>query len=222
MLKRTIISIIMIIAFLFNIKLLADENINQKKTTYDICDLFMDSKPIISYDRMFGSEINAISFFVNDQKKPCTNYRYSYNSSGLVKQKIISHIFSGITVVRKYTYYDSGLIKTVIETRNNFEKKITFIYNKKNELSSIREEILSDNKGKLLEKYDALIYKINHKGNIVEIRGINNGFLGLSQHNSLIAVYDYDDYNRLKLIQNFYNPELSRIFHNDDYVENNK
>ncbi|MFC2131128.1 hypothetical protein ACFLSQ_06810 [Bacteroidota bacterium] len=216
------IQLLFAVLILSSITIISDGMSNEVKShnkiNYDICEFFLDSKPIISYDNMFGSEINSLAFFVTDRKQPCMNYEYYFNDNGKVVKKKISHIYSGIEIVREYSYNDSGLISKVREKRGNFCKRLMFLYDKKLGLTEIIEEIVSGTDEDLFEKYNSLNYKINKKGNIYEVRGIRHKLLGLITSADILKAYEYDEMNRLKAIRDFMNPEESRIFKYEDYV----
>jgi len=197
---------------------ISNEVKSPNKRNYDVCEFFLDSKPIISYDNMFGSEITSLAFFVTDRKQPCMNYQYYFNDNGQVARKKISHIYSGLEILREYSYNDSGLISEVTEKRGKFCKRLMFLYDNKCGIAEIIEEIISGSDEDLFEKYNFLNYKINKKGNIYEVRGIRHKLLGLITNNDILKAYEYDDINRLKAIRDFMNPEESRIFKYEDFV----
>jgi|GEM_PF-5908291 len=184
---------------------------------YDICELFMDSKPIVTYDLMFGDVIKTSAFFVKDRKQPCMNYSYTLNKNGQIETKIITHLFSGLEVTRKYKYNDDGLITEVTETREQFKKRIIFNY-KNLKIIEIHEQVLSGQDDPLFNMFDYLKYKIDNNGNIVEVKGVKDKIMGLSSEIVRIKTYDYDEKNRLRAIRNFINPENTQIFSYNDYV----
>lgn len=182
---------------------------------YDISDFFMDSKPIVSYDYLFGEQINSLSFFVNDRKQPCINYQYAYDEKGKLISKIIEHIYSGLEFKREYAYNDSGLITEITQRADNYIKKLHFFYNERLVISEVQEEVQSDIKDEYFSKFDFLRYRIDGNGNIVEVRGGNYSFLGLSTNTRIIKAYDYDEANRLKQIRDFLNPKGNQILSYD-------
>ncbi|MFH1050693.1 MAG: hypothetical protein V1779_07155 [bacterium] len=187
-------------------------------TNYDICELYMDSKPIINYDLMFGDVIKATSFFVKDRKQPCINYSYEYDRTGKIIKKRISHVYSGMEVTRDYKYDENGLILEVIEQRENFKKKISFYYNYDLTISEVRESVISGADDPLFIKFDELKYKMDNRGNIIEVRGVKEKLMGLSSKILMLKAYDYDERNRLKAIRDFMNPNDTQLFSFDDYV----
>ncbi|ROL60812.1 hypothetical protein D9V86_08995 [Bacteroidetes/Chlorobi group bacterium ChocPot_Mid] len=191
---------------------------NAEVKIYDISDLFMDTKPIMNYDMLFGDIIKGSSFFVVERREPSFNYAYSFDKNGKIIKKHFSHIFSGIESVREYKYNDDGLISEVTEKRNNFSKTIGFTY-KNARIVEVTESITSGKDDPIFERFDQLIYKIDAKGNITEVRGVSSKFLGLSKESVRLKIYDYDEMNRLKAIRDFANPDETRIFSYDDYVK---
>lgn len=184
---------------------------------YDVSDLFMGSKPIMSYDMLFGDIIKGSSFFVIERREPCFNYAYSFDKKGRMIKKFFSHVFSGIAAEREYKYNDEGLISEVTEIRDDFTKTISFVY-KSYKIVEVTETIVSGVHEPIFERFNQLKYKIDNKGNIIEVRGVVSRFLGLSKESVRLKVYDYDEMNRLKAIRDFVNPDETRIFSYDDYV----
>lgn len=182
-----------------------------KKANYDICDIFMESKPILSYENMFGEQINSLTLFVNERKQPCINYYYTFDLEGKLLSKTIHHIYSGYEFKREYKYNDSGLISEISQKTESYIKKILFIYNDRLVITALQEEVQTDKKDEYFSKFDFLKYRIDEKGNISEVRGGNYTFLGLSTNTRIIKSYDYDELNRLKLIRGFLNPEGNQI-----------
>lgn len=184
---------------------------------YDISDLFMDTKPIMNYDMLFGDIIKASSFFTVERREPCFNYSYAFDKNGKITKKQFSHIYSGIETVREYQYNDDGLISQVTEKRKNFTKTISFIYKNK-QIVEVTESIQEEKDDPIFDKFDLLKYKIDAKGNITEVRAVSSKFLGFSKESVRLKSYDYDDMNRLKAIRDFANPDQTQIFSYDDYV----
>ncbi len=204
------------ILFFISIQVKGEPLIEEKN--YDICELYMDSKPIINYDMMFGDVIKASSFLVKDRKQPCVDYSFSYDEKGRVIKKELSHLYSGLQVVRNYNYFENGLICDVTEHREDFKKKISFMYNEDSKIIEVREAVLKGANEPLFQQYDYLRYKIDINGNIIEVRGVKEKMLGLSSEMALLKAYDYDERNRLKAVRDFMNPEGTQIFSYSDYV----
>jgi hypothetical protein len=212
--KLGLIQILILLGF--SVQLKSEPTFTDNK--YDICELFMDSKPIINYDLLFGDVIKASSFFMVDRKQPCTNYTISCDKQGRLMQKKISHLYSGLEVIRDYKYNENGLISEVTEQKESFKKKISFSYNKNSMIYEVREEVIEGGNDPLFNRFDYLKYKIDTKGNIIEVRGVNEKMLGISTEVLMLKAYDYDENNRLKAIRDFMNPKETQIFSYNDYV----
>jgi hypothetical protein len=199
-----------------------DVSINQKtKPFVDVCDFFMDSRPLVIYDNMFGEEINSASFFMPDSRLPCMNYEYTFNENGLVIRKKINLVYSQIEVNRFYEYNQNGRISKIVEKREDFEKSLLFTYNFKGGICEITEILSPD---KLIESgynFDYLKYEIDNKGHISEVIGVKGKWLGLAKSSTIIKMYDYDEKNRLKSIRDFITPSNCKIIRYDEYVKKN-
>ena len=216
--KEKLLKILIALAIIFVTATEVKGEPNAEVKIYDISDLFMDSKPIVNYDMLFGDIIKGSSFFVVERREPCFNYAYTFDKDGRIIKKHISHIFSGIEAEREYKYNENGLISEVKEERNNFTKIISFIY-KNGKIVEVSEAVKDGKNDPIFEKFDQLKYKIDAKGNITEVRGLVSKFLGLSNETVRLKIYDYDEMNRLKAIRDFANPDETKIFSYDDYVK---
>jgi hypothetical protein len=196
-----------------------DKEILKCNQVYDICNIFLTEKPIINYDELFGTNINANNFFIADNNHNCMEFEYKFNKKNRLIEKKIFHIYTAVNELRKYEYDDKGLLSEVRHYRNDYQKRLKFNYDIKGKLVEMHEIIESDEKDELFKSYDYLSYKFNQFGNIFEVRGIISSMLGLKKKSEILKIYDYDSYNRLKSIRNFKNPDENRILRYDEFVK---
>jgi len=214
--------LVMIISYLGLVNIYAadsDSEVIKCKNVYDICDIFLTEKPIINYDELFGTNINANNFFIADNKHNCMEFEYKFNKKNKLIEKKIFHIYTAVNELRKYDYNDKGLLSEVRHYRNDYQKRLKFYYDIKGKLVEISEIIESNEKDDLFKRYDYLSYKFNQSGNIFEVRGITSSWMGLKQKSEILKIYDYDSFNRLKSIRNFKNPEENKILRYDEFVK---
>ena len=221
--KRFLFTVFLLLIAIFELH--SSENGNSSQTTVrsalDICDFFLDAQPIINYDNMFGEAINSISFFTADKRQPCMNYEYTYDNTGKILSKKISHIYNDVIIYRTYTYNDKGQLDKVTERIGDFVKSLSFKFSQKGSIAEVTETMPKSSNDEYFSKYDCLKYEFNNNGCISEVRGFSSKLLGLSSSWNIIKTYDYDDNRRLKSIRDYGNPENSKIIRYDEFVKKN-